>query len=74
MDLDKIKFALLHCTNIYPTPPELVRLQAMCELKKSFPDADLCVFVEKKESGLKPCLTYLTPHTYRAVVGGKFTL
>ena len=35
----KIKFALLHCTNIYPTPPELVRLQAMSELKKAFPDA-----------------------------------
>jgi len=35
----RIKFALLHCTNIYPTPPELVRLQAMSELKKAFPDA-----------------------------------
>ncbi len=35
----RIKFALLHCTNIYPTPPELVRLKAINELKKAFPDA-----------------------------------
>ncbi len=35
----KVPFALLHCTNIYPTPPELVRLNAMSELKKNFPDA-----------------------------------
>jgi N-acetylneuraminate synthase len=35
----KIPFALLHCTNVYPTPPELVRLGAINELKKSFPDA-----------------------------------
>ena len=35
----KIKFALLHCTNIYPTPPELVRLKSINELKKAFPDA-----------------------------------
>ena len=35
----KIPFALLHCTNIYPTPPELVRLGAMLELQEAFPDA-----------------------------------
>jgi len=34
---NKIKFALLHCTNIYPTPPNLVRYGAMMELKKAFP-------------------------------------
>ncbi|MEW9797569.1 N-acetylneuraminate synthase [Alteromonas sp. CYL-A6] len=32
-------FALLHCTNVYPTPPELVRLGAMQELAEAFPDA-----------------------------------
>lgn len=32
-------FALLHCTNVYPTPPELVRLGAMRELAEAFPDA-----------------------------------
>lgn len=36
---NKIKFALLHCTNIYPTPHKLVRLNCMRELKKNFPDA-----------------------------------
>ncbi len=35
----KVPFALLHCTNIYPTPPELVRLGAMKHLKNAFPDA-----------------------------------
>lgn len=35
----KIPYALLHCTNIYPTPPELVRLGAMNVLQKYFPDA-----------------------------------
>lgn len=34
-----VSFALLHCTNIYPTPPELVRLKAMTELAEAFPDA-----------------------------------
>jgi len=35
----KIPFALLHTTNLYPTPPSLVRLGAMTELKQAFPDA-----------------------------------
>ena len=34
-----ISFALLHCTNIYPTPPELVRLGGIEILQKEFPDA-----------------------------------
>ncbi|WP_294244700.1 N-acetylneuraminate synthase family protein [Propionivibrio sp.] len=34
-----VPFALLHCTNIYPTPPELVRLGAMVQMKETFPDA-----------------------------------
>ena len=34
-----VPFALLHCTNVYPTPPELVRLGAMNRLKEAFPDA-----------------------------------
>ena len=32
-------FALLHCTNVYPTPYNLVRLGAMNRLKEAFPDA-----------------------------------
>ena len=35
----KIPYALLHCTNIYPTPEHLVRLDAMTELSKNFDDA-----------------------------------
>ena len=34
-----VPYALLHCTNVYPTPPELVRLGAMSSLKEAFPDA-----------------------------------
>lgn len=34
-----VPFALLHCTNVYPTPPDLVRLGAMKELESAFPDA-----------------------------------
>lgn len=35
----KVPYALMHCTNIYPTPAELVRLEAVRELQKEFPDA-----------------------------------
>lgn len=34
-----IPFALLHTTNLYPTPAHLVRLGGMLELKKQFPEA-----------------------------------
>lgn len=34
-----IQYALLHTTNLYPTPPELVRLGAMVELQDKFPNA-----------------------------------
>ncbi len=35
----KTPYALLHCTSIYPTPYEKVRLGALNQLKKEFPDA-----------------------------------
>lgn len=34
-----IQYALLHCTNIYPTPANLVRLGGMTQLKEEFPNA-----------------------------------
>lgn len=34
-----VPFALLHCTSIYPTPYEQVRLGAMVEMAETFPDA-----------------------------------
>jgi len=34
-----IPYALLHTTNLYPTPPHLVRLGAMVELAQGFPGA-----------------------------------
>lgn len=35
----KIPYALLHTTNLYPTPPHLVRLGAMVEIANTFPRA-----------------------------------
>ena len=35
----KVNYALLHCTNIYPTPNELVRLKCLDELRDNFKDA-----------------------------------
>ncbi|TEA78017.1 N-acetylneuraminate synthase family protein [Allopusillimonas ginsengisoli] len=34
-----VPFALLHCTNVYPTPYHLVRLGALQRLAEAFPDA-----------------------------------
>jgi len=34
-----VPYALMHTTNLYPTPPHLVRLGAMVELGKAFPKA-----------------------------------
>jgi len=34
-----VPYALLHCTNVYPTPPELVRLGAMTQMSEAFPNA-----------------------------------
>lgn len=33
----QVPFALLHTTNLYPTPPHLVRLGAMSEMMREFP-------------------------------------
>jgi len=33
-----IDFALLECTNLYPSPPEIVSLQGVTELKNTFPN------------------------------------
>ncbi len=35
----RVEYALLHTTNLYPTPPRLVRLGAMQELQREFPKA-----------------------------------
>lgn len=38
---EEVPFALLHCTSIYPTPYSKVRLGALHDLEKAFPDAVL---------------------------------
>ena len=44
----------MHCTNIYPTPTKLIRLQAILKLKKSFPNAILGLSDHSKT--IFPCL------------------
>ena len=39
LERHKISYALLHCTSMYPTPYEKVRLNALTALKNSFPNA-----------------------------------
>jgi N-acetylneuraminate synthase len=34
-----IPYALLECTNLYPSPPEIVSLKGVSELRQAFPDA-----------------------------------
>ena len=34
-----IEFALLECTNLYPSPPEIVSLSGISELKSAFPNS-----------------------------------
>lgn len=34
-----IEYALLECTNLYPSPPDIVSLQGITELRKAFPRA-----------------------------------
>tara|TARA_Y100000816_G_scaffold292618_1_gene289161 strand:+ start:7270 stop:8313 length:1044 start_codon:yes stop_codon:yes gene_type:complete len=54
----KVPFALLHCTNIYPTPHKLVRLDAMLELKKIFKDA--IIGLSDHSRTIYPCLAAIT--------------
>ncbi|WP_339865702.1 N-acetylneuraminate synthase family protein [Paremcibacter congregatus] len=41
LEKHNIEYALLHTTNLYPTPSHLVRLGAMQELQKEFPNAEI---------------------------------
>jgi N-acetylneuraminate synthase len=49
-----VPFALLHCTSMYPTPYEQVRLGAMVELAETFPDA--VVGLSDHSPGIYTCL------------------
>ncbi len=49
-----VPFALLHCTNVYPTPPSLVRLGALKKLRQAFPDA--VVGLSDHTTSNYPCL------------------
>lgn len=39
LDAAGVDYALLECTNLYPSPPEIVSLQGVTDLKNAFPKA-----------------------------------
>jgi N-acetylneuraminate synthase len=39
LDRAQISYALLECTNLYPSPPEIVSLKGVTEIRSAFPDA-----------------------------------
>lgn len=39
LDASGVEYALLECTNLYPSPPEIVSLQGVTELREAFPNA-----------------------------------
>jgi len=41
LERNNIEYALMHTTNLYPTKPEWVRLGAMQEMMKAFPDVPI---------------------------------
>jgi sialic acid synthase SpsE len=41
LEEEKVPFALMHTTNLYPTPPKLVRLGAVSELIREFPNVPI---------------------------------
>jgi N-acetylneuraminate synthase len=50
----KTKFALLHCTNLYPTPHKLVRLGAMVQMMKEF--KNIPIGLSDHSVGINTCL------------------
>lgn len=49
-----VPYALLHCTSLYPTPFEKVRLGALKELKNAFPNA--IIGLSDHSLSINPCL------------------
>lgn len=41
LDAAGVDYALLECTNLYPSPPEIVSLQGVTELRRAFPRAEV---------------------------------
>lgn len=39
LDASGVEYALLECTNLYPSPPEIVSLQGVTDLRNAFPNA-----------------------------------
>jgi len=51
---ENVPFALLHCTNLYPTPPSDIRLGGITQLAEHFTDA--VIGYSDHSIGIEPCL------------------
>lgn len=54
----KVPFAILHCTNIYPTPSNLIKIDTITELKKKFPR--VLVGYSDHHNSIEACLSAMT--------------
>ncbi len=52
---NKIKFALLQCTNVYPTPFNYININCVSELKRKFPDS--VVGISDHSTSIYPALS-----------------
>ncbi len=50
----RVPYVLMHCTNLYPTPNKLIRLQAIRTLKLNFPKA--IVGLSDHSTSIYPCI------------------
>ena len=70
-----VEYALLECTNLYPSPPEIVSLQGIQELKEAFPkalvgfsDHSICPHIALASVALGACIIerHFTDTRYRS--------
>jgi len=66
----RIKFALLQCTNVYPTPFEFININCVSTLKKKFPDA--VVGISDHSTSIYPSLSTIPLGT--RIIEKHFTL
>jgi sialic acid synthase SpsE len=52
LDASGVDYALLECTNLYPSPPEIVSLQGITELRQAFPRA----VIGFSDHSIGPCM------------------
>lgn len=64
-----VEFALLECTNLYPSPPEAVSLQGIEELKNAFPNA----VIGFSDHSIGPCMSIASIALGASIIERHFT-